>query len=171
MSGKKFKFIKKRYIVFFIVTLFLLGFLAISVNNLKQMENSKNNENNNQNPLDDIITDDSSLKIDAEENLSNVKLNVKKTLTIESVSKGFAFLAKSLKCDILPVGISGAKKEERGHFKNKLTIKIGEPIPYNENIEETLVFRVMLEEKLFRLLVLQDDVLVLVQLLLYILDM
>ena len=84
MSGKKFKFIKKRYIVFFIVTLFLLGFLAISVNNLKQMENSKNSENNNQNPLDDIITDDSSLKIDAEENLSNVKLNVKKTLTIES---------------------------------------------------------------------------------------
>ena len=60
------------------------------------------------------------------------------TLTIESVSKGFAFLAKSLKCDILPVGISGAKKDERGHFRNKLTIKIGKPIPYNENIEEML---------------------------------
>ena len=56
-------------------------------------------------------------------------------LSKEHVSKGFAFLAKSLKCDILPVGISGSKKDERGHFKNKLTINIGKPIPYNENID------------------------------------
>lgn len=60
-------------------------------------------------------------------------------LSIENVSKGFAFLAKSLKCDILPVGISGAMEEERrGNFRNKMTINIGKPIPYNDNLTELM---------------------------------
>ena len=59
-------------------------------------------------------------------------------LEIQNISKGFAFLAKSLKCDILPVGIAGALKNERGKFRNKLTINIGKPIPYEENIESMI---------------------------------
>ena len=59
-------------------------------------------------------------------------------LELENISKGFAFLAKSLKCDILPIGIAGAMKNERGKFRNKMTINIGEPIPYNENISQMM---------------------------------
>ena len=57
------------------------------------------------------------------------------SLSLENVSKGFAFLAKNLKCDILPVGISGALRDQRGKFRSKMTIKIGKPIAYNEDID------------------------------------
>ena len=83
MSGKNFKSIKKRYIVIFVITLFLLGCLLFSISNIKLMERSKNNDSATD-VLDDIITDDNSLKIDIEENLSEPKLNIRKHLTIES---------------------------------------------------------------------------------------
>ena len=41
---------------------------------------------------------------------------------MENVTRGFAGLAKTMKCDILPVGISGAQKENRYKFRNKITI-------------------------------------------------
>jgi 1-acyl-sn-glycerol-3-phosphate acyltransferase len=56
--------------------------------------------------------------------------------SLENVAMGFVGLAKILKCPILPVGISGAKKEDRKPFEGKITIKIGEPIPYMENSDE-----------------------------------
>jgi len=52
---------------------------------------------------------------------------------LDNVARGFAGLAKTMKCDILPIGISGVKKESRQKYKNKITIKIGKPIPYNND--------------------------------------
>ena len=54
------------------------------------------------------------------------------------VNKGFAIFAKILKCAILPVAITGVEKDQRKFFKGNLKVKIGEPIPYNENVEEMI---------------------------------
>ena len=48
---------------------------------------------------------------------------------IENVNKGFASFAKTLKCDILPVAITGMTKDERKPFRGKMKIIIGKPIP------------------------------------------
>ena len=45
-------------------------------------------------------------------------------LELENVSKGFAFFAKSLKCDILPVGISGALKKDRNCIELNRAIEL-----------------------------------------------
>lgn len=55
---------------------------------------------------------------------------------MDNLNKGFASFAKTLKCDILPVAITGFSKDQRKLFKGKMKIKIGKPIPYNDNIEE-----------------------------------
>ena len=57
---------------------------------------------------------------------------------IENVNKGFASFAKTLKCDILPVAITGMTKDERKPFIGKMKIIIGKPIPYNDNPEEMM---------------------------------
>lgn len=55
---------------------------------------------------------------------------------IENVSKGFASLAKTTKADILPVAIIGADKNVKIPFTGKIIVKIGELIPYSDNVEE-----------------------------------
>ena len=55
-----------------------------------------------------------------------------------NINKGFASFAKTLKCEILPVAITGMTKDQRKIFHGKMKIKIGEPIPYNDNIEEMM---------------------------------
>ena len=55
---------------------------------------------------------------------------------IKHVTKGFATLAKSTKCDILPIGIIGTQEVKRIPFTGKIIVNIGKPIPYNENVEE-----------------------------------
>lgn len=55
---------------------------------------------------------------------------------ISNVSKGFASLAKTLKCDIIPVAITGMTKDERKVFNGHMKITIGKPIPFNDNVEE-----------------------------------
>lgn len=57
---------------------------------------------------------------------------------MDNVNKGFASFAKTLKCDIIPIGISGASKEKRKLFKSKMKIKIGKPIKYTDNVEEMI---------------------------------
>ena len=57
---------------------------------------------------------------------------------MDKVSRGFAGLAKTLKCDILPVGIVGAIKKERKPFGSHIKINIGEPIPYMEDTHEMI---------------------------------
>lgn len=55
---------------------------------------------------------------------------------IEKVSKGFASLAKATKSDILPVAIIGADKNVKIPFTGKIVVKIGDLIPYSDNIDE-----------------------------------
>ena len=55
---------------------------------------------------------------------------------ISEITKGFASLAKSTKCGILPVGIIGAHEKKKWPFSGKIIVKIGELIPYSENVEE-----------------------------------
>lgn len=57
---------------------------------------------------------------------------------MDNINKGFASFAKTLKCDILPVAITGMTKDQRKLFRGKMKIKIGKPIPYNDNIEEMM---------------------------------
>lgn len=55
---------------------------------------------------------------------------------MDNITRGFAGLAKTLKCDILPVGIVGATKKDRKPFESHIKINIGKPIPYNEDTVE-----------------------------------
>ena len=55
---------------------------------------------------------------------------------MENINKGFATFAKMLKCDILPVAITGVTKDLRKLFKSNMKITIGKPIPFMENTEE-----------------------------------
>lgn len=53
--------------------------------------------------------------------------------TISGVTKGFAGLAKITKCAVLPVGITGTQEARHLPFSGKVVVKIGKPIPYDEN--------------------------------------
>ncbi len=57
---------------------------------------------------------------------------------MDNIGKGFATFAKTLKCDILPVAITGFTKDQRKAFRGKMKIKIGKPIPYNDDVEEMM---------------------------------
>lgn len=56
--------------------------------------------------------------------------------TISGITKGFASLAKTTKCSILPVGIVGSHESKYIPFSGKIIIKIGKIIPYSDNVEE-----------------------------------
>lgn len=55
---------------------------------------------------------------------------------ISNVTKGFASLAKTTKCGILPVGIIGSQDAKYMPFSGKIIIKIGELIPYSDNVDD-----------------------------------
>ena len=55
---------------------------------------------------------------------------------ISNITKGFASLAKSNKCGILPIGIVGTQDAKRIPFSGKIIVKIGELIPYSNNADE-----------------------------------
>lgn len=52
---------------------------------------------------------------------------------ISTVNKGFAGLAKITKCAVLPVGITGTDEAKHLPFTGKVVVKIGKPIPYDDN--------------------------------------
>lgn len=54
---------------------------------------------------------------------------------ISNVTKGFASLAKSTKCGILPVGIVGTQEVKMLPFTGKIVVRIGEVIPYSDDVE------------------------------------
>jgi len=55
--------------------------------------------------------------------------------TISGVTKGFANIAKLTKCGILPVGITGTNEVKRWPFSGKIKVKIGEVIPFSNDID------------------------------------
>ena len=57
---------------------------------------------------------------------------------ISDITKGFASLAKTTKCGILPIGIVGTEKAKYLPFSGKIIIRVGEMIPYSENVEEVV---------------------------------
>lgn len=57
---------------------------------------------------------------------------------LDNLNKGFASFAKTLKCDILPVAVMGVVKDKRKLFRSEMKVKIGKPIPYNDNISELM---------------------------------
>lgn len=57
---------------------------------------------------------------------------------ISEVTKGFATLAKTMKYDILPMGIIGTDKVCHIPFTGKIIVRIGKPIPYSDNIDEVV---------------------------------
>lgn len=57
---------------------------------------------------------------------------------ISGITKGFATLAKSTKCGILPIGITGTQEVKRIPFTGKIIVRIGEIIPYSDNADETV---------------------------------
>jgi 1-acyl-sn-glycerol-3-phosphate acyltransferase len=55
---------------------------------------------------------------------------------ISHITKGFASLAKTTKCGILPIGIIGTQEAKRIPFSGKIIVKIGQLIPYSDNVED-----------------------------------
>lgn len=53
---------------------------------------------------------------------------------ISNITKGFASLAKSTKCGILPVGITDTQEVKRFPFTGKIVVKIGKLIPYSDDV-------------------------------------
>lgn len=56
--------------------------------------------------------------------------------TISHITKGFASLAKSTKCAILPVGIVGTQEARHIPFTGKIIVKIGQAIPYSDDVDD-----------------------------------
>ena len=54
---------------------------------------------------------------------------------ISHVTKGFVSLAKSTKCNILPIGIIGTNENKKIPFSGKIIVRIGEIIPYTEDTD------------------------------------
>lgn len=63
---------------------------------------------------------------------------IRRNKKIEKINKGFAVIAKQMKTDILPIGITGSEKYNWIPFKGKLKIAIGEPISYNQEYDEII---------------------------------
>ena len=61
-----------------------------------------------------------------------------KSGTIEGIHKGFAGIARATKCGILPIGIVGSEHKTLCPFKGKIKVKIGEIIPYNDDLEKVM---------------------------------
>lgn len=57
---------------------------------------------------------------------------------IKNITKGFASIAKSNKCGILPIGIRGTEEAKRIPFSGKIIVNIGEVIPYSDNMDEMI---------------------------------
>ena len=57
---------------------------------------------------------------------------------VKNLTKGFASIAKSNKCGILPVGITGTDEVKRIPCTGKIVVKIGKIIPYSDNLDEMI---------------------------------
>ena len=57
---------------------------------------------------------------------------------ISNVTKGFASIAKTTKCNILPVGITGTHEVKRWPFTGRIVVKIGKIIPYSDNVDDVV---------------------------------
>ncbi len=63
---------------------------------------------------------------------------IRRNKRIENINKGFAVIAKQMKTDILPIGITGCEQYNWIPFKGKVNVVIGEPISYNQELESII---------------------------------
>lgn len=63
---------------------------------------------------------------------------IRRNNKIEKVTRGFAVLAKQMKTDILPMGITGCEQYNWIPFAGKIKVSIGEIISYNQEIDDIL---------------------------------
>ncbi|MCD7740467.1 MAG: 1-acyl-sn-glycerol-3-phosphate acyltransferase [Candidatus Gastranaerophilales bacterium] len=63
---------------------------------------------------------------------------IRRNRKIEKINKGFAVIAKQMKTDILPIGIIGCEEYNWIPFKGNLTVNIGEPISYNQELDDII---------------------------------
>lgn len=63
---------------------------------------------------------------------------IRRNRKIEKINKGFAVIAKQMKTDILPIGIIGCEEYNWIPFKGKLRVAIGQPISYNQELEDII---------------------------------
>lgn len=63
---------------------------------------------------------------------------IKRNKKIEKINKGVAIIAKQMKTDIVPIGITGCETPNWIPFKGKIKIKIGEPISHNQEVDDIL---------------------------------
>lgn len=61
---------------------------------------------------------------------------IRRNRKIENINKGFAAIAKQMKTDIIPLGISGCEENNWNPFKRKLLkVIIGDSISYNQEVD------------------------------------
>ena len=63
---------------------------------------------------------------------------IRRNRRIEKINKGFAVIAKQMKTDILPIGITGSEEYNWIPFKGNLKVIIGEPISYNQEPDDII---------------------------------
>ena len=63
---------------------------------------------------------------------------IRRNRKIEKINKGFAVIAKQMKTDILPIGITGSEEYNWIPFKGKLKVAIGKPISFNQEYDEII---------------------------------
>ena len=63
---------------------------------------------------------------------------IRRNRKIEKINKGFAVIAKQMKTDILPIGLTGCEEYNWIPFKGRLKIAIGEPISYNQELDDII---------------------------------
>lgn len=63
---------------------------------------------------------------------------IRRTGRIENINKGFAVLAKQMKTDVLPIGITGCEKYNWIPFKGRIRIAAGEIISCNQEYDEII---------------------------------
>ncbi len=63
---------------------------------------------------------------------------IRRNRKIEKINKGFAVIAKQMKTDILPIGITGSEQYNWIPFKGSLKVRVGEPISYNQEINDII---------------------------------
>jgi len=63
---------------------------------------------------------------------------IRRNRKVENINKGFAVIAKQMKTDILPIGITGCEEYNWIPFKGKIKVIIGEPVSYNQEFEEII---------------------------------
>ncbi len=63
---------------------------------------------------------------------------IRRNKKIEKINKGFAVIAKQMKTDILPVGITGSEQYNWIPFKGNLKISVGKLISYNQEIDDII---------------------------------